>query len=145
MFTLLRIAFWLTIVLVLLPSGGSQKPDQPSIGATEAVTAAGVAVSDMSGFCERQREACAVGSQAATVIGQRAQAGAKMVYEFLTERSAQSDGNTGPERKSAVRDLPASAGLRGTLSTADVEPAWQGSPGRGENVPLPRKDPRRKA
>ena len=40
----------------------------------------------MSQFCERQPDACEVGSQAAVAIGQRAQAGAKMLYEFLNEQ-----------------------------------------------------------
>src|SRR5467141_4443871 len=89
MFFLIRMAFWLSVVLVLLPTGGS-KPTAPSprsdINAVEAVSAASATVSDMSQFCARQPEACAVGSQAAVALGHRAQAGAKMVYEFLNGR-----------------------------------------------------------
>ena len=87
MFFLLRTAFWLSIVLALLPTGSSQpKSAEPSVGAIEAVSAAATAVSDMSQFCGRQPEACVVGAQAASAFGQRAQAGAKMVYEFLSEK-----------------------------------------------------------
>ena len=87
MFFLLRMAFWLSVVLVLLPSGGSQpQSGAPAIGAVEAVSAAGAAVSDMSQFCGRQPDACVVGSQAAVAFGQRAQAGAKMVIEFLGDK-----------------------------------------------------------
>ena len=61
MFFLLRVAFWLTIVLALLPSGGAQKSAQAGaqtkVGPTEAVVAAGAAVSDMGNFCDRQAEA----------------------------------------------------------------------------------------
>src|SRR4029079_17963375 len=89
MFFLLRVAFWLTIVLALLPSGGAQQSAQASaqnkVGPTEAVVAASAAVSDMGSFCERQPDACVVGAQAAVAIGQRAQAGAKMVYEFIND------------------------------------------------------------
>ena len=52
----------------------------PQIGASEAVSAATAAVSDMSQFCKRQPAACEVGGQAATVIGQRAADGARKVY-----------------------------------------------------------------
>src|SRR5258708_4144322 len=92
MFFLLRVAFWLTIVLALLPSGGEQQSAQASaqnkVGPTEAVVAAGAAVSDMGSFCERQPDACVVGAQAAVAIGQRAQAGAKMVYEFFNDHAS---------------------------------------------------------
>jgi hypothetical protein len=137
MFFLLRVAFWLTIVLVLLPSG-SPKPAANSIGATDAMVAAGAAVSDVSGFCDRQPEACAVGAQAAIAIGQRAQAGAKMVYEFVSDQMAR--GYTG-----SVPDT--SSNSQNTLRPTDLEPAWQGPAERTEIVPLPRprKEPRRQA
>ena len=91
MFFLLRMAFWMSVVLVLLPSGGSQRTaTAPSseLGAMETLSAASATVSDMSRFCARQPDACAVGSQAAAALGQRAQAGAKMVYDFISERAA---------------------------------------------------------
>ena len=76
MFFLLRMAFWLGLVLVLLPREKTPESEKlPQVGASEAVSAATAAVSDMSQFCKRQPAACEVGGQAATVIGQRAQAG----------------------------------------------------------------------
>ena len=63
---LVRTAFWLTIVVLLLPRLGSA----PQVSAGEAVSAAGAAVSDMRQFCARQPEACVVGSQALTSFGQ---------------------------------------------------------------------------
>ena len=44
MFFLLRVAFWLTIVLVLLPSGGSQPNAKSNVGATDAIVAASAAI-----------------------------------------------------------------------------------------------------
>jgi hypothetical protein len=145
MFFLLRMAFWLTIVLALLPSGSS-KPVGGGVGATEAVVAAGAAVSDVTSFCNRQPDACAVGAQAAVAIGQRAQAGAKMVYEFISDQMARSETGSVPE-KTAAR---AAAGLpdsQSTLRPSDLEPVWQGPAERTDTVPLPRprKDPRRQA
>jgi hypothetical protein len=138
MFFLLRVAFWIVIVLALLPSGGTRQSAQAKVGPTEAVVAASAAVSDMSNFCDRQPEACVVGAQAAVAIGQRAQAGARMVYEFISEH-ASNGGATGSVNK------PASPGSQSTLKDSDLDPAWQGRPARTENVPLPRKAPHRKA
>jgi len=139
MFFLLRVAFWLTVVLVLLPSAGSQPNAKSNIGATEAMMAAGAAVSDMSGFCDRQPNACAVGAQAAAALGQRAQSGAKMVYDFLSEHSVRGD-PTGVTN-GLGQNWPVS---QDTLLASDLEPAWQG-PLPTETLPMPRKDPRRKA
>src|SRR5262250_2285096 len=104
MFFLLRMAFWLSVVLVLLPSGGSQlrTATAPSsdLGAMETLSAASATVSDMRQFCTRQPEACAVGSQAAVAFGQRAQAGAKLLYEFLSDR-------VGPNETGSVPAKPA--------------------------------------
>ena len=91
MFFLLRMAFWLGLVLVLLPRDKTPESDKlPQIGASEAVSAATAAVSDMSQFCKRQPAACEVGGQAATVIGQRAQDGARKLYRSSPTRSARS-------------------------------------------------------
>ena len=83
---LLKMAFWLGLVLVLLPSSGSGPAPKMPVNAGEAMFAAMAAVEDMRSFCQRQAQACTVGSQAAVVIGHRAQAGAKMLYDFLTEQ-----------------------------------------------------------
>lgn len=145
MFFLVRMAFWLTVVLALLPTGSSQpQASAPQIDAADAVVAAGAAVSDVSGFCERQAEACKVGAQAAVVIGQRAQAGASMVYDFIHERMARMETGSVPDAKvpASARTLPPSiAGSQSTLRPADLEPTWQGTAQRQESVPLPR--PRR--
>ena len=125
MFFLLRMAFWLSVVLVLLPSGGSQRnaaAPGTDVGAMEAVSAASATVSDMRQFCTRQPEACAAGSQVAAALGERAQAGAKMVYDFINERSGPRE--TGSITK-ATRQPPA-AKSQDTLTAADLVPAWRG-------------------
>ena len=150
MFFLLRMAFWLTIVLALLPAGASQPSSSASqIDAADAVVAAGAAVADVTGFCDRQPGACKVGAQAAVAIGQRAQAGASMVYDFIHERMARSETGSVPETKatpaSVQRPVPVLAGSQSTLAPSDLEPAWQGSRSRQENVPLPRPRTRQPA
>jgi hypothetical protein len=127
MFFLLRMAFWLSVVLVLLPSGGSQRTaSAPSaeLGPIEAVSAASATVSDMRQFCTRQPEACAVGSQAAVAFGQRAQAGARMVYDFISERTAPRE--TGSVAIRSTRPAAPAAKSQDTLTAADLVPAWRG-------------------
>jgi Family of unknown function (DUF5330) len=132
MMFLLRAAFWLTIVALLLPGGHSDSnPATPQVGAVDAVSAAGAAVSDMSQFCTRQPSACAVGSQAAVVVGQKAQAGAKLIYEFLTERMGANDNETAPA-KTPDRPAVATKPSNNTLTPGDLTPAWRG--------PEPRRD-----
>jgi hypothetical protein len=82
---LFKMAFWLSLVLVLLRAAAPPTPKMP-VNAGDAMSAAKSAVDDMRSFCERQAQACTVGSQAAVAIGHRAQAGAKMLYDFLTEQ-----------------------------------------------------------
>src|SRR6266576_2731428 len=92
MFFLLRMAFWLGLVLVLVPLEKTPESEKsPQVGASEAVSAATAAVSDMSQFCKRQPAACEVGGQAATVIGQRATDGARKLYKIITDKTEKAD------------------------------------------------------
>lgn len=93
---LLRTIFWLSVVLVLLPNSGSQPAPNSQVSASEAFSAAEGVVSDIEHFCERQQAACVVGSQTAVTLGQRAQAGAKMLYEFLSERLSSNESKSVP-------------------------------------------------
>src|SRR5262250_815651 len=99
MWFLLRMTFWLGLVLVLLPRDKTPESEKlPQIGASEAVQAATAAVSDMSQFCKRQPAACEVGGQAATVIGVRAQEGARRIYQIITDKRA-------PDHTSSIGDV----------------------------------------
>jgi uncharacterized protein DUF5330 len=92
MWFLLRLTFWLGLVLVLLPRDKTPESDKlPQINASEAVQAATAAMSDMSQFCKRQPTACEVGGQAANVIGQRAADGARKVYGIITDKAEKTD------------------------------------------------------
>ncbi len=129
MFFLLRVAFWLGVVLLLLPSGGSQH-NKPSadIGASDAISAASATVHDLKGFCTREPSACSVGSQFAIAMGYRAQAGAKMLYDFLTEALAPNDtGSVRGRTPAAGGKAPLlRASSQDTLTPADLAPAWRG-------------------
>jgi hypothetical protein len=53
MWFLLRMTFWLGIVLALLPSVGSQRVPKSQVSTSEALWAAKVVATDMQHFCER--------------------------------------------------------------------------------------------
>ena len=103
MFFLLRMAFWLGLVLVLLPRERTPESDKaPQIGASEAISAATAAASDMGQFCKRQPAACEVGGQAATAIGQRAQDGARQLYKIIADKKS-------PEHTNSIGGVDADA------------------------------------
>ena len=118
MFFLLRMTFWLGVVCVLLSSGGKSTSPDSQIDASQAVTLASAAVTDVRGFCERQPDACEAGGKVAVAIGHKAEAGARTLYEFISRLREKSASNTG------------------TLTPTDLAPAWHAP------VPLP---PRRDA
>ncbi len=135
MFFLLRMTFWLGLVLVLLPIGSAQRsPSGSEVSATEAISAASATVGDLRGFCGRQPDACSVGAQMATAIGYRAQAGAKMLYEALSEamapRETGSVASSAPRNtsgtKAAFEKSAAERASQTTLTPADLAPAWRG-------------------
>jgi Family of unknown function (DUF5330) len=122
MMFLLRTAFWIGVVLALLPTfGPKQSAPAAGFGATEAVTAASATFGDMIQFCNRQPEACAAGAQFASAFGQRAEAGAKMLYEIVGEKLAKGAADT---------DTTASLS-QSTLTSADLAPAWHGPHRKG--------------
>ena len=132
MFFLLRVIFWVGLVLVLLPREKSPESDKvPQIGASEAVSAATAAVSDMGQFCQRQPAACEVGGQAATVIGQRAQDGARKLYKIITDKPDKAD-KKAPDHTGSigVADDPeatVSETARDTLTQSDLAVDWRGA------------------
>jgi hypothetical protein len=84
----------------------------------------------MRQFCGRQPEACTVGSQAAVVFGQKAQAGAKMLYEFLTEKIGPVE--TGSIASTGGKKGDSAARSQNTLLPTDLAPAWRGPEARTE-------------
>jgi hypothetical protein len=132
MFFLLRMTFWLGLVLVLLPREKTPESEKlPQIGASEAVHAATAAVTDMGQFCKRQPAACEVGGQAATVIGQRAQDGARKLYQIITDKpdkkAPDHTGSIGGAASDAEATL-ANAAPRDTLLPDDLAVAWRVTP-----------------
>jgi len=117
-------AFWLGLVLVLLPRDNTPDSDKaPQLKASEAVSAATAAVTDLGQFCKRQPAACEVGGQAATVIGQRAQGGARKLYQIITDK--RSPDHTGSIAGSDDSDNSQGPVARDTLTDDDLQIEWR--------------------
>ena len=108
---LLRSAFWLTLVLFLIPGEGA---GDAKAGALEALLAARGAVVDLAGMCDRQPEVCANGGAALLALGARARDGAATLYQAFDGKLA------GDDPMKAMGDA-----ARGTLLPEDAAPAWQ--------------------
>jgi len=112
--------------------------------AADAVQAATAAVSDMSQFCKRQPATCEVGGQAATIIGQRAQDGAKKIYQIINDKKEQitnekneknektnrndkkAPDHTGSITVAGEGDATASDAPHDTLTQDDLALEWRG-------------------
>jgi len=131
MFFLLRLAFWLGIVLIFLPSGAARPGAAPNaVGTSGTIAAASATIGDLRQFCRRQPGACAVGSQVATEIGHTLQLTAKTLHGLLTEALVRPEApslararRTGSESKPA--QSAAEKASQNTLKPTDLAPAWR--------------------
>jgi len=134
---LIKAAFWLTIVVLFLPAGAGKdrEASRAQVSPIEALGAAQAAVEDASGFCSRQPDACQVGSQAFQTFGEKAQNGAKLLYEFLSAHFADKDQSRGTTGSIKIEPKPG----QHTLTPDDLEPSWGGP--ATKPVPIPPRRP----
>lgn len=90
MFFLLRVAFWLSLVILLIPADPSDQAATKgrNVSTFEAIGAAQAAFDDAKGFCGRNPSACDVGRTALDGFGAKARTGARWVYEQLDGKEA---------------------------------------------------------
>ncbi len=89
---LVRMAFWFSLVLLVLPlDTGNSSTDTPSVGAIQAFVAAREAVGDVTGICERKPEVCETGKSALHTVGVRAREAARIAFEMLDENFDEPD------------------------------------------------------
>ncbi len=115
---LIRTAFWLTLVILLLPTNAEEQ--RQVYGTAEA------AVKDMRTFCTRNPEVCAKSRDAFHVFSQKAQFGAQMLMGFVTETA--SDASSETTDAGDARRFPTffEKDSQNTLTTDDVQPGWFG-------------------
>ena len=124
MWFLARMVFWLGLIIALLPIAPLRQ--ETSASAVDSLSAASAAVSDIRQFCVRQPDACAAGSEAIAQFVQKAETGAKLLYQFLNERKAKDESPIAikkPDRSPTGR-LSLS-----TLTPTDLAVSWRGPAG----------------
>jgi hypothetical protein len=119
MFFLIRSAFWLCLVILLIPGDPASGTDAPRVTLGQAFSAAGATIADLSGFCGRNPEACETGGTALAMIGEKAWQGAEFLITMIADNI---DG---------TEDTAPAAGPD-TLTAADLETPWQ-APGTTRN------------
>jgi hypothetical protein len=140
---LIRMAFWLMIIVLLLPTDQQQQSDV--YGTAEA------AVKDVSGFCDRNPGICEKGKEAFDIFVRKAQFGAHMLMGFIKEQTGTSSASetaapaleqSAPAGVNWQLDPPASAAppaatmsSQDTLNPEDLQPAW-GNPRRAGSKAL---------
>jgi hypothetical protein len=128
MLFLIRTAFWLMIIVLLLPTDDQQR--------SEVYGTAQAAVNDVATFCDRNPETCARGKDAFSVFVQKAQFGARMLMDLINGRTESGEGETpGSEARSLFEptnfDVSASQAAQDTLNPEDREEAWSGPDSAG--------------
>lgn len=128
MLFLIRTAFWLMIIVLLLPTDERQR--------SEVYGTAQATVNDVVTFCDRNPETCAKGKDAFGVLVQKAQFGARMLIDMINGRPSTEAGEGGidmpaPEQGSETQAIfePTRfdfAGSQDTLNPEDREEAWAG-------------------
>jgi hypothetical protein len=133
MLFLLRAAFWLMIIVLLLPTDDQQR--------SEVYGTAQAAVNDVTSFCDRNPETCARGKDAFAVFVQKAQFGARMVMDLIQNKT--SGGGTaaeptplpemqGPDAAAFAKPIRFELGAsQDTLNPEDREEAWSGPESSG--------------
>lgn len=107
---LFRTVFWLSLVVLVLPTDAQQQAklyQSVSAAAHQAAT-----------FCDRNREICAKGAEHWATFRSKLEFGARMAMDIASER-LQGDGAARP---GGAPVKPVS----GTLTPHDLGPAWRG-------------------
>jgi len=121
MWFLVRIAFWLGLIIALLPIAPlRQETSASKVGAVDSLAATSAAVSDVRQFCVRQPDACAAGSEAIARFVQKAEAGAKLLYQLLNEGKVKDESTKSPDRS------PIGRLSLNTLTPTDLAISWRG-------------------
>ena len=115
---LIRVGFWVGLAVLLLPTDERQ---QARLYSTAVTT-----VERVTTFCERNAQACAAGAELWAMFVKKAEFGARMAIDLVSSSGRPDEDPASPRTQPAsVKGKPAPA-ARGTLTPADLTPAWRG-------------------
>ncbi len=145
---LVRSAFWLSVVILLLPAENSKPNTELSkvkVTAGQALVAAQSTVDDLSGFCQRNQTACSTGKAAVDIFIRKAQYGANLLNEWVSGVSSANASAIKPDERlsvlapadvKTVRTIKKNGAFiqladkvrasQQTLTKEDLGPAWGG-------------------
>jgi hypothetical protein len=106
---LIRAAFWLSVVILLIPADPQVGEEAPRVTVIEALVATKATIADLSSFCDRNPDVCVTGGAAAQLFSEKAQNGVRMLYRLFDEG-----------------EDPAPAEASDTLTKEDMLPTWRG-------------------
>lgn len=100
---LIKVTFWLGLALVMIPYNDGTAGEGETVGPLQVIHAASEVARDFSGLCERKPDTCQSGRVILHTIGVRAREGARIAYEALDNKLAESEDqlNTGSISKPA--------------------------------------------
>jgi len=90
MWFLIRMGFWFSIVLLVLPLDSGEE----DVGPLEAFVAARDAFGDVAGLCERKPDVCSTGLAALGTIAARARESARMAMDMLGDDENETEDET---------------------------------------------------
>ena len=115
---LIRVGFWVGLAVLLLPTDERQ---QARLYSTAVTT-----VERVTTFCDRNAQACAAGAELWAIFVKKAEFGARMAIDLVSTSGRQDeDAASLRTQPASVKGKPAPA-ARGTLTPADLTPAWHG-------------------
>lgn len=126
MFFLVRKAFWLVLVLAMVPFfSGKEQADGFNVDPVAAFMAAQATVSDLTGFCGRNPQACETGGEAIAAIGASARDGAKLVYQYFDGTGADSGSGNPATGGEASGEITGSIAATDGTSGGELRiPSW---------------------
>lgn len=133
---ILRAAFWLSIVLLMLPGDPKTGAESPGADALDALIATRAAIADLSGMCERQPDVCNNGGAALASFGSKARSGASFLYDSFHGGSKSTAAASNDAIGATIENASADSAPKGTLTPADAAPNWRGPalPAHGRKV-----------
>jgi hypothetical protein len=114
----IKLTFWLGVIVLLLPTDQEQQ--------ARLYTTAVHTIERVTTFCDRNARTCEVAGQAWATFLKKAEFGARLAGDLISSGSHRDAGGNAPRNAAPVEGR----NPRGTLSQADMQPAWRGPPAR---------------
>lgn len=137
---IIRTAFWLSVVILLLPAdpnveeNSAEQAQNEQVSATQTLGAALSAAGDIAGLCARQPEVCETGSAAWQTFQSKARYGVELLYDWASGSDPAKDPENNLEGVQTNARLDAHA-LQSIVVADNTAPVHTGSTDTQRNAP----------